>query len=494
MYTIAFIVAVIVIIFLTVTALLSRYKKCPSNKVLVIYGRVGKKSDGSNSSAKCVHGGAAFVYPVIQDYGFLDLSTFSITADLKDGLSKQNIRVSVPSVFTVAISTEPTIMQNAAERLFGSTEDQIKNTALDIIMGQLRQVIAMMDIEQINSDRATFQSNIMTNVETELNKIGLQLLNVNIKDIKDESGYLDALGKEAAAKVINEALQRVAEQTREGQIGKAKAEKDQAIGVAEAQQAREIGVAEANRTKEIGIADADSTSRIKVSEANAKAIQGENLAEVTIAQSDAEKRAKKAEAQRISETAERIAVANIERDSYDAQKQAELARASMEEAKLKADVLVKAEVDKRNVEITADADAERIKRLAKGEADATRLRLEAQAAGEYAILSKRAEGFQKMIEAAGNNPDAAVKLMLTEKLPEIVRTQVDAIRNIKFDNVVVWDSGNGNGNSSSTSNWAKNLLQAVPPLDSVYKMAGLEMPSAIKPEAITPEATEMIRS
>src|SRR5579862_3931797 len=127
------IVAAAVIFFSFVLLLVNRYKRCPSNRIMVIYGKVG----GGNTS-RCVHGGAAFVLPLIQDYDFLALDPIQIEVPLKGALSIENIRVNVPSVFTVAIGTEPELMQNAAIRLLGLNREQVKEQAEHIIFGQLR--------------------------------------------------------------------------------------------------------------------------------------------------------------------------------------------------------------------------------------------------------------------------------------------------------------------------------------------------------------------
>ena len=213
------ILIIVAVLFVTLAAILKRYRRCPSDKILVIYGKTGKNASGSISSARCIHGGAAFIWPVFQDYAFLDLKPISIECNLTNALSKQNIRVDVPCRFTVGISTEPEVMTNAAERLLGLRPEDIQNIATDILFGQLRLVIATMDIEEINADRDKFLAAVSQNVEAELRKIGLKLINVNVTDIRDESGYIEALGKEAAAKAINDAKKSVAEQNRFGEIG-----------------------------------------------------------------------------------------------------------------------------------------------------------------------------------------------------------------------------------------------------------------------------------
>lgn len=433
-----------VAILSTIIMLFSRFKRCPSDKVLVVYGKIGKAKDGAYRSAKCIHGGAAFIWPVIQNYEFLDLTPLSIEVNLTKALSKQNIRVDVPSRFTVGISTEPEIMPNAAERLLGLQLKDIQELAKDIIFGQLRLVIATMDIEEINSDRDKFLANVSKNVEAELKKIGLKLINVNVTDIKDESGYIEALGKEAAAKAINDAKKSVAEKDRDGAIGQANAQMDQ---------------------------------RVQVSEADSRAVEGENIARITIANSEAEKREKEAEANRRAVAAEKVQAAKALEEAYFAEQSAEKARAEKERATKNADVIVHAEIEKQKAQIDAEAQAEMIRRRAKGEADATLFKMQAEAQGIMEILSKQAEGFQKIVDAAGNNPKDAVTLMIADKLEELVKVQVEAIKNIKIDKVTVWDSmGNGNG-TPATANFLAGMLKSLPPFEDVFKMAGMELPN-----------------
>jgi len=464
-FTVIAIAIAVLFIFILIYSLLKRYRRCPADHILVIYGKVA----GKGRSAKCIHGGAAFIWPIIQDYQYLDLTPVPIEVDLKNALSKQNIRVNVPSRFMVGISTEPGIMDNAAERLLGLSQEQIHHLAADIIFGQLRVVIATMDIEEINSDREKFLVNVSEAVEHELIKIGLKLINVNITDITDESGYINALGREAAAGAINEAKKAVAEKDRDGSIGEAEAVKEMRIKVAAA-------AADAN----IGEADAKQKERIKMAAFDAQAVEGENTAKVTIANSDASRRKQEAEAQKIAVTAEKINAASALEEAYKAERAAELSRAEREKASQQADAIVLAEVDKEKVEIAAEAEAERIRRIARGNADAVFAKMEAEANGLLQILTKQAEGFKQIVAAAGSNSNDAVKLMIADKLPEIIKTQVEAIKNIKIDKVTVWESGNGNGNGSSTANFMKGMMGAIPPLDELFKQAGLELPDYLK--------------
>jgi flotillin len=452
--------AAIIIIFGTLIAFASRYKKCPSDRVLVVYGKVS-----SGKSAHCLHGGAAFIWPIIQDYQFLDLTPLPIEINLQGALSKQNIRVNTPSTFTVGISTEPGVMENAAERLLGLQLTEIKELAKDIIFGQMRVVIATMNIEEINSDRDKLIANIATGVEVELKKVGLRLINVNIQDVTDVSGYIDALGQEAASKAINEARIKVAQADRDGQIGASEAQRDQ---------------------------------RIRVANANADATKGENIASVEIANSNADRRSKEAEAGRIATAAEKVAAARALEEAYASEQKAESQRAERDKATQYANVVVPAEIARDRLLVESEAQAEQTRRTQKGAADGQRAikqaeadgllfvkkaeaeglkaNLLAQAEGAQAILTKKAAGFRDLIETCGS-ASGAQNMLITEQLPNLVREQVNAISNLKIDKVTVWDSGTNNDGKTRTADFLSGMIKVLPPLHELARNAGLDLPT-----------------
>lgn len=453
---IAAIVVAVLILVLIVLTIAVRYKTCPPDKIMVIYGKIRPNADGTYRSAKCVHGGASFVVPFIQKYTFMDLTPLSISVDLKSALSKQNIRIDVPSIFTVGISTDPAIMQNAAERLRMLTLNQVSDLARDIIFGQLRLVIATMNIEEINADRDKFLEAISRNVEGELKKVGLRLINVNVTDISDESGYIIALGKEAAAKAINDARVSVAEEDKKGSIGQANAKMEE---------------------------------RIRVAEAESAAIEGENKAKAEIAHSQAALREKEAEALKLAVTAEKVQAARALEESYVAEKQAEVSRAARERATKEADVIVAADIEKQKLEIEAEAVAEQIRRKAKGEADAIFAKMDAEARGMREKLTKQALGMRELVKSAGTSEEA-VRLLIADKLEEIVAEQVKAISGVKIDKVTVWDGGQNADGKTSTANFLSGLLKSLPPLEEVYNMAGLSLPNVVAPQKAEEEQAE----
>jgi len=488
------ITALIVLVVSTVVFLASRYKRCPSDMILVVYGKVGE-----GQSARCIHGGGTLVWPLIQDSAYLSLTPITISIPLQNALSLQNIRINVPSTFTVGISTDNSIMNNAAERLLNLPPSRIEDMAKEIIFGQLRLTVASLTIEQINQDRESFLESIRKNVEPELNKIGLYLINVNITDITDESDYIQSIGKKAASEAINRAKVDVADQDKMGAIGQAVANRDKEIKVAEntaeaekgkkradadrrvfvqqQETAASVGEAEANREKEIRIAEnvaqsekgkkkAEADRRVYVQGQEAEAVSGENKAKADIAAANAELAMRQAEALQKGEVAKREAEVEIQKAQYRA-----------EQERLNAEEVVKQEIGKKKIEIAAEAEAEKTRREAKGVADGILLKYEAEAKGIRQVLESKAAGYQNLVKSCNGDARAVATLLMTEKIEQIVSMQVEAIKNIKIDKVTVWDSAGGNGNGSSTSNFLSSLVRSIPPLHDVAKMAGVELPS-----------------
>lgn len=503
------VIAFVILISMTLVFLASRYKRCPSDKILVIYGKVG-----GGQSADCIHGGGSLVWPLIQDYAYMDLTPMTISIPLQNALSQQNIRINVPSTFTVGISTEPGIMNNAAERLLKLPQSDIEEMAMEIIFGQLRLTVASLTIEQINQDRERFLEEIRKNVAPELNKIGLYLINVNITDITDSSDYIESIGKKAAAEAINQAIVDVAEQEKHGAIGQAQAAREKEIKVAEnvaeaekgkkkadadrrifvqqQETAAAIGEADADKDKEIKVAEnlaeaekgrkrAEADKRIYVQQQEAEAIAGENTAKADIANADAELAIKKADAEKRGEVAKREAIVQIQKAQY----QAELERLNAEE-------IVKKEIQKREIEIAAEAEAEKIRREAKGSADAVLLKYEAEARGIKQVLESKAAGYSELVKSCRGDAKSAATLLMIEKIEEIVNMQVEAVKNLKIDKITVWDSGGDNKNGTTTANFLSGFVKSLPPLHDIAEMAGLDLPKYLG-QMNAPEQTDADR-
>ncbi|HLC06979.1 MAG TPA: SPFH domain-containing protein [Candidatus Babeliales bacterium] len=415
-------------IFFTLCFLASCYKRCPSNKILAVYGKIS-----GEQSVKCYHGGGAFIWPLIQDYAFLDLTPMTLHIPLKSALSQQNIRINVPSTFTVAIDTTQEAMNNAAVRLLTLTRKDIEMMAIEIIIGQLRLTVASLMIEEINQDRERFLLEIRKHIESELKKIGLMLLNVNITDITDESGYIESIGRKSVSTALNQAKVDVANQEKSGDIGKAEAEKER---------------------------------RIQVATYNADAVQGENEAKAKIAGVNAQLLEQEAEAAQRGQIAQQNAYAEINR-----------AKSIAELQRLQAEEIVPKEIERKKIEIAAAADAARQRIEAEGKASAILQIKEAEAEGMRKVLTAKAEGYKLLVEACANNSQDAATMLMIEKLEEIAKLQAEAIRNLKIDKITVWDSGSFEKGSSSTSNFVSSMIRALPPLHEIAAMSGVNLPS-----------------
>ena len=492
----AIVILTVLAAFIFFLLLIKQYKRCPSNRILVIYGKSGRAQD----AASCIHGGAKFVVPLIQDYAWLSLEPMQIEIPLRGALSMENIRVNVPSVFTVAVGTTPELMQNAAIRLLGLSSGEIKKQAEDIIFGQLRQVIASMQIEDINRDRDKFLEAVQNSLDPELRKIGLVLINVNITDITDESGYIEAIGQKAASQAIQKARGDVADNEKMGEIRVADAEREKAVSVANAHKVREIGTREAMREQAVRVAELDKEQkigeqtasfqresevkaaerdmRVNIAQADARAVEGENISKADIAASQAGLQVKKAEAYELGETRKVRAEGAVLEAEHIARAKAALAEAERIEAERRAELEAPAKAERARIEVDATAEANKRRIEAEGEASAIFAKLEAEARGQYEILAKKGDGLQRIIEACGGSEEA-FKLLMLEHFDNLVDASAKAISNIKFDKVVVWE-GNGQNGTSQTANWLHNMSRTLPPMMQVMKdIGGVEIPETL---------------
>lgn len=440
-------IPVIILIVLAMT-IMRCFVICPNDKILVVYG-AGSNSDG----ASIIHGGGRLVIPFFQRSSFLNLTPLPITVDLNDALSANNIRVSLPSQFTISIASDkPALMQNAVRYLLNLDEDEIKVTARDIIFGSLRAVVATLTIEELTRNRDKFIKAINDNVGAELNKIGMMILNVNLRDLTDSSGYITAMGQKSAAEAINQAQIDVSEQKRKGDVG-----------VETNNRERDVTVAEQKTLSQIGISTADKDSKVKIAGLSAETTQGENDAQATIADSNASLAVRQADAREKGE----VAKAKADTVIFNQQREAQQAALAKEQ-------LPAAEVAKVQLVIESNAQAEKARIIAKGEADSILLKYQAEAEGLKMVLEAKATGYERIIAAAGGDPKAAASLLMIEKVVDVVKAQSEALSGIEIDKITVWDSGSGN---DGMQGFIRNFASSLPPLHEIAAQAGVELPA-----------------
>ncbi len=320
-----------------------------------------------------------------------------------------------------------------------------------------------MKIDDINRDRQAFMAKVSEAVAVELEKIGLAVINVNIKDIEDESGFLKALGRKAASEAINQAEIDVSEQDRRGKIG-----------VAERQRDQRKAVAAANADAVIGEQSAARDQRQQVATLDAQAVQAETAANAQKATYVAGQKVVEAEARSKAESAARSADGQIRVAEQMAQKLAEEAKALREAARLKAEVIVPAEASRNQVVIQSDAEKQLKTLVAEGEANAILVKMKAEAEGTKAVLDAKAAGYGNLIKAAAQDPQAATTLLVIEKLADVASIQAEAIKNLPLEKVIVWDGGGKDG--GGLGDLGRRLVGVLPPMHQIAQMVGLELP------------------
>lgn len=466
------------IVLLTILMILTRYKKCKSNELLVVYG----KTKG-NTASKCYHGGSAFVWPVIQGYSIMSMDPFQIQCDLNGALSSQKIEVNVPTVVTVAVSTKPEIMQNAAVRLLGLNEEDKVDQIKDVIWGQLRLIIAEMSIEDLISERDKFLNSCKENIATELEKFGLELININISDISDRAEYIKNLGLEAASKAKYEAQANIEKRTKEGEVGIATQKKEKEIQLSEITRDKEIAVAEnkkqeaiktteiekekltitetTKKEQDIALRDIERDKAVQIAEveknqeietANLEREQAEMLSQIerdkqiTVATNESVQAQKVAEQEKLrdSEVAKQHAEAQTQIATFTAQMEAEIAeqesKSNASQAKSRNDAaasVVESEQEAESRKIKAERqreaevteyESEKRQRQANANRDAklTENNSGIDVAKSDAMLGKETAEAQKIIGLAQVESEKAVEIAKAQKNAEIAKEKAKA--------------------------------------------------------------------
>ncbi|WP_414499340.1 flotillin family protein [Zymobacter sp. IVIA_12111.31 C1] len=457
--------AICVVLLLSICLFISKsYKKVPNNVLMVVYGVFGRKKNKNVDSVgqapqKVCQGGGIFVIPFLQDYRQMSLAPLTVSVDLKEALTIQKTRVDIPATFTVAIPTDkPSILNNAINRLLGMTSAQIIEQGNNIIIGQLRHVISRMKIDDIISDRDKFLELVNESVELELNKIGLTIINVNIKDILDNNDVINSLGQRETARTIESARIDVSQQQRIS-----------AMGIAENEKEREIGIARAEAQKTIGVQEAHRDSTIRQAEIQAEQVSKENESKSLIAQSESELAVKMADARRISE------IAAAEADTRVA-----MERQKAEQARIEKEAIPTANVDKRKLEIASEASAAQVRIAAQGEAEGIRIKAEAEAYSIEQQYRARSEGIAKLVDAFGGDSEKVIQLLLLDKSESLAAIQAEAIKNLKIDSLNVLGGGNGEKEGSGAlTSLLKDYVGSVPLTSNFLNTMGYELPKYI---------------
>lgn len=336
---------IVVLVVLSFIALMSRYRRCASDEILVVFGKAGKKTVANSTTgksetvylpSKIIHGGGTFVFPIIQDWRKMSLKPIQIQTTVV-GVSSQMIKVTIPVTLTTGIGTTDELMQNAASRFLTTSTSEISDQIRDILIGGVRSLMATMTIEEINADRVKFLGSAKETIEIELNKVGFSIININNADIDDAADYIKNLGKKAATKAKAQAEADIAEEEKKGQIQIAETVKEKEIAVASAEKERATQVAQTKKEQEVSVAEIEQEKQIQLAEAekvkesgvaNQRAEKEVNIAKAKAA-AEAATAACKAEAE--AAVAKSEATALSAQAEAEAQKQIRMAKAEQEQ-------------------------------------------------------------------------------------------------------------------------------------------------------------------
>lgn len=480
--------SVLCVVVLIVVLMLSIYKKCSNNELLIKYGLGGNKIVDSHGT---------FVIPILQGYKKMSLQPMNIDIKLdrnSNVVSNDKIRVVVEADATFAISSNPEERIVASSRLLNFDEKEIANLAQEILTGQTRTIISEMSFEELLQDRVVLMKKVSENAEKELSKLGLDLINFNIKMINDLDNIVNMLGQKASAM----------------------ATADAEISVAEQRKVSEINVSTKNTEKEIKVAEQRKAKDISIAQINAEIIEETTKAELrkekTLSEKEAEKIRYASESLEKQEIYKIDAENKIKLQSINKQKEVqlesektkqEIATSSKRTVELEAEVKLqqkraveivdtKVENEKKEIEVETQLnikkkEAENQLEIAKTKADAIRIEAEAEAnkikllAEAKAIelarpIEEKAKAEQKLLDVYGQ--DGMVTLKLLEILPELAKAQALALSNIKVDSLHIIGGENGGNNAGNQiGGLATDIIKSIPAIQMANDIAkGLNIP------------------
>lgn len=486
-------ILIFVIVLVLVLSTIARYRRNVSpNVVAVVSGRKYKITDDSGNTTtrgyRIISGGGFFLVPVFEKMQEMSLNVRTINVTVHNVPDVNGALVTVVAVANVKILSSVESLPLSIERFLGKPENEIDSMSQQTLEGNLRAIAGTMTIEELIKDRAKFQQHVLTEAGTDLAKLGLGVDVLKIKDISDERGYIESLGKKQTAQVVRDAA-----------IGEAEMQRDTAVQTAAAKQQGEIATAKANQAisdanRDLGMQVADNTAKVEAQQARvplvAKQAAAEEQAKVNKAEIDAEKakvtaeidlqvEAKKKQVAELdatvivaAEKAKEALLIEAEARQLAAAKDGEALRIKQEKegegekAKLTAVAEGrKAAATADQAELEAKANGEKAGLLAT--AAGTQAQLEAEAAGTKAKLLAEAEGILKKAEAFKQLDEAGRFLMIIEALPPVIAALGDAGSKIltpfgdaigqglgNVDEIRIIDMG---GNSGQAGN-GKNVL------------------------------------
>ncbi|HUS37658.1 MAG TPA: SPFH domain-containing protein [Verrucomicrobiae bacterium] len=442
-------IVLVIVLFSFVWA--TRYTKVGPNEALIVSGRTFRHIDPDNSvhlrGFRIVKGGGTFVMPIIEKVDILSLELLTIDVQTPEVYTSKGVPVRVDGVAQTKVKGDDVSIATAAEQFLSKGTDEIRNIATQTLEGHLRAILGNMTVEDIYQNRDAFALKVQEVAAGDMANMGLSIISFTIRDIKDNQGYLEALGKP-----------RIAQVKRDAQIAQAEADRDATIKSAQAIQAGQ----EAKFAADTRIAEAQRDFQSNV--AQCQAVVNEKKAEADLAY----------DLQRFK-TGQLVKAEEVQVQIIEKQKQIELQQQEIlrRQRELEATVQKPADAERYRVETEAAATRFQLETEAAGAATAAKAKglaqadvvkangladasvIQAQGAATAAAMREKAESFKLYNEAA-------VIQMVLQILPDLAGKISEPLS--KIDKMVVINSGNGDGAASKVTREITQIMSQLPPV------------------------------
>jgi flotillin len=417
------------------------YHRVPPSQVMVIYGRgktvFGREGDVERIGVRLVTGGGAFVWPIVEDFGNLDLTVMTIAKAKDEVYTVDGVPIRLDWVAQVQIDSDEISLLTAGRAFLGRSRDDVKNVIAQTLSANFRAIVGQLTVEDVHRDRDAFVNRVQQLASDDMAAMGVRVISMGIEEITDDQGYFEAMAKPVIAIVKRDAVIAEAEAEREARIKAAEAKRqaeqaelDATRAIVEQKQALELR--EVEKVKTVGLAQAESD--MAVQEQRASAIEKEKEAELLVP-------------------------ARAEREAIE----------------------IRAEAERKRVTITAEAKAEAVRKEASGQAEATEVtgRAEAEkwkalklaeAEGTRATLLAEAEGKEKIAQATAAEGEINLRQVIAELFiqAEVEKTEAigTALKGIG-ENVKIVQFSGSNGEPNGRENALVDLLMDIPEVATV---------------------------
>jgi flotillin len=417
------------------------YHRIPPSQVMVIYGRgktiFGGEGDLERIGVRLVTGGGAFVWPIMEDFGYLDLTVMTIAKAKDEVYTVDGVPIRLDWVAQVQIDSDELSLLTAARAFLGRSREDVKNVIAQTLSANFRAIVGQLTVEDVHRDRDAFVNRVQQLASDDMAAMGVRVISMGIEEITDDQGYFEAMAKPVIAVVKRDAIIAEAEAEREARIKAAEAKREAEQAELDAQRAiveqkQALELREVEKVKTVGLAQAESDRAVQ--EQRAAAIEKEKEAELLVP-------------------------ARAEREAIE----------------------IKAEAERRRITITADAKAEAIRKEASGQAEATEVtgRAEAEkmkvmrlaeAEGTRANLLAEAEGKEKIAQATAAQGEINLRQVIAELMIQAEVSKIEAIGNALKgigENVRIVQFSGADGGASGNESALVDFLKGIPELATV---------------------------